>query len=213
MKNNPIRPTQQKRSLKTQQKILKVVGKLLREGQFEKATVQDIVRQSGSSIGAFYGRFKDKNAALFSFYDEHCLQLEAAVLPILDPNREDGLFLPQILSQFVQATVQHTFAHAEILRAGTIKFSDLEDDPFLARARRMNQEIYRALLAILQARRAEFEHPDESLAAMFVMGIVGSLTRDALTMGQKLMQTSASSQVLEKELTRMVFGYLAVSSA
>ena len=163
MKNTPVRPTQQKRSLKTQQKILKVVGKLLREGQFENATVQDIVRQSGSSIGAFYGRFKDKNGALFSFYDAHCRQLEAAVLPILDPNRKDGAPLSQILSQFVQATVRHTFAHAEILRAGTIKFSDLKDDPFLSRARRMNQEIYQALLAILQARRAEFEHPDDRL--------------------------------------------------
>ena len=210
-KTVPIRPALQKRSLKTQQKILKVVEKLLQEGKFEQATVQDIVRQSRCSIGAFYGRFKDKNAALFSFYDAHCVQLESSTLVILDPTRSNEESLAQILSEFVETTVRHTLAHAEILKADTIKFSDEEGDPFLDRARKMNRQLHQALAAVLLARRDEFDHPDVRLGSMFVLGIVGGLTRDAITTGQKLMKTGVSAEVLQRELSRTVLGYLGIT--
>jgi AcrR family transcriptional regulator len=210
LKTGPVRPALQRRSLKTQQKILKVVENLLREGKFERATVQDIVRRSRCSIGAFYGRFKDKNAALFSFYDAHCAQLESTTLAILDVNRPGGDSLARILTEFVEATVRHTLAHAAILKADTIKFSNEEDDPFLDRARKMNQQLYQALAAVLLARRDEFDHPNDRLSAMFVLGIVGGLTRDAITTGQKLMETTASAEMLQNELTRTVLGYLGV---
>jgi hypothetical protein len=74
----------------------------------------------------------------------------------------------------------------------------------------MNNQLYQALAAILQARRDEFDHPNERLGAMFVLGIVGGLTRDAITTGQKIMGTTASAEVLQRELTRMVLGYLGV---
>ena len=207
----PIRPTLQRRSLKTQQKILKVVKNLLQEGKFEHATVHDIVRQSRCSIGAFYGRFSDKNAALFSFYDAHCAQLESSALAILNKTRPKKDSLAQILSEFVNATVNHTLAHAAILKSGIIKFSAEENDPFLNRARKMNKRLYQALAAVLQARRDEYEHPNDRLGAMWVLGIVGGLTRETVTTGQKLMETTASAQVLQRELTRTVLGYLGVS--
>ena len=208
----PIRPALQRRSLKTQRKILKVVEKLLQESRFEQATVQDIVRQSGCSIGAFYGRFKDKNAALFSFYDAHCVQLESSAMVILDSDGSKEKSLARILSGFVEATVGHTLDHAEILKSGTIKFSDEEGDPFLDRARKLNGRLYRALVDVLLARRDEFDHPDVRLGALFVLGIVGGLTRDAITTGQKLMETSVSAEVLQSELTRIVLGYLGVAT-
>ena len=207
----PIRPTLQRRSLKTQQKILKVVENMLRQGKFEQATVQDIVSQSRCSVGAFYGRFKDKNAALFSFYDAHCAHLESIALVILEKTRPSEDSLARILSEFVEAVVGNTLAHASILKTGTIKFSEEKDDPFLARARKMNRQIYQALVAVLLTRRDEFDHPDERIGAMFVLGIVGGLAREAITTGQKLMQSTASAEVLQGELTRMVLGYLGVT--
>lgn len=46
---------------------------------------------------------------------------------------------------------------------------------------------------------------------MFVLWIVGGLTRDAINMGQKLMKTRVSADVLRQELTRTVLGYLGVT--
>ena len=65
---------------------------------------------------------------------------------------------------------------------------------------------------VLLARRDEFDHPDVRLGALFVLGIVGGLTRDAITTGQKLMETSVSVEVLQSELTRIVLGYLGVAT-
>ena len=74
----------------------------------------------------------------------------------------------------------------------------------------MNQQLYRLLSAVLAARRDEFDHPDEQLATMFALGIVGGLTREAITTGQKLFSTNASPNLLQKEITRTLVGYLGV---
>ncbi|MCH8058172.1 MAG: hypothetical protein IIB78_09925 [Proteobacteria bacterium] len=75
----------------------------------------------------------------------------------------------------------------------------------------MNKRLYQALAAVLQARRDEYEHSNDRLGAMWVLWIVGGLTRETVTTGQKLMETTVSAQVLQRELTRTVLGYLGVS--
>ena len=46
---------------------------------------------------------------------------------------------------------------------------------------------------------------------MFTLGIVGGLSRDTITSGQKLLEIEASAELLERELTRTVLGYLGVT--
>ena len=74
-----VRPARQQRSRETRDAILKAVAKLVKAGKYESATVQDIVQAAGSSVGAFYGRFADKTAALYSFYDTRCAESEVSV--------------------------------------------------------------------------------------------------------------------------------------
>ena len=206
-----VRPTLQRRSARTQQRILKVVDQLLLEGRFDQATVQEIVQRAECSIGAFYGRFKDKNAALYKFYDRRCRQLESKITVILDVGRLRANSLAGILSEFIDATVAHTLAHASTLRADVIKFTAADNDPFVARARVMNRLLRQSLESVLLAARDEYEHPDHRLAALFVLSMVGGLTRDAITMGQRLMETGFCSAFMQAELNRAVLGYLGIS--
>ncbi len=73
---------QQKRSEKTRKRILGAVEKLVKNGEYNSATVQDIVRAAGCSTGAFYGRFSDKNAALLAIIDRRYDQLDAKLAPL-----------------------------------------------------------------------------------------------------------------------------------
>ena len=116
-----VRPARQKRSAATRDAILNVVEKMVEAGEFERATVQDIVRRADSSVGAFYGRFADKNSVLFSFYDARCQGLEAQASEILETRR--GASLWSVLSRFVGMSVRHTMDNEPFLRVSQSHFS------------------------------------------------------------------------------------------
>lgn len=63
---------QQKRSEASLEKILKAARSLISKGTFDDAAITQIVDEAGLSVGAFYARFKDKEA-LFHVIQEQAL--------------------------------------------------------------------------------------------------------------------------------------------
>ena len=59
-----LQPSKQERSRATQQRILDATADLLRNESFESISVRQIVAVANTSIGSFYGRFRDKDALL-----------------------------------------------------------------------------------------------------------------------------------------------------
>jgi AcrR family transcriptional regulator len=57
-----IQKPQQKRSEASLEKILNAARILISQGGFDEASIADIVDAAGLSVGAFYARFKDKDA-------------------------------------------------------------------------------------------------------------------------------------------------------
>ena len=53
---------QQKRSEQTLKRILTVCGELVDQGRFEQASMQEIARDAGVSVGTLYKRFSSKSA-------------------------------------------------------------------------------------------------------------------------------------------------------
>lgn len=205
-----VRPARQKRSAATRDAILDVVEKMVSAGEFEKATVQDIVRRAGSSVGAFYGRFADKSAVLFSFYDARCQGLEARASEILE-NRQ-GASLWSVLSRFVGMSVRHTMDNEPFLRVSQSHFSGDPENPFTQRARQLNSRLYALLRRLLDERRDEHDHPEPETAALFVLALVGGLTRDALLTGQRISNRELYADAFECELKRAVSGYLGIQT-
>ena len=54
-----VRAPQQARSQETLDRILDAAERLVSEKGFEDTTVADVVARAGSSVGAFYTRFRD----------------------------------------------------------------------------------------------------------------------------------------------------------
>src|SRR5215471_4376044 len=59
-------PTKQERSRKTRDALIAAAWKLLRAHPWQVISINDIVKTAGSSVGAFYSRFADKEALLES---------------------------------------------------------------------------------------------------------------------------------------------------
>lgn len=57
-------PTKQARSRKTRDALIAAAWKLLQSQPWQDISINDIVRAASSSVGAFYSRFKDKDALL-----------------------------------------------------------------------------------------------------------------------------------------------------
>ncbi|NNE06601.1 MAG: TetR/AcrR family transcriptional regulator [Xanthomonadales bacterium] len=209
--NQPaVRPARQARSAKTRDAILKVVERRIRDGSFETATVQQIVNEANSSVGAFYGRFSDKTAALYSFYEDRCEALESSVAELFKPKPADDV--AAVLARFIDFMVRHTMKNEPFLRASRPYFSSAKETPFQLRARQLNSRLYQHLLGVLQRHREDFGHPEPETAALFLLALIGGLTRDALLTGKKLTRQKMYAEAFISELERAVFGYLGVSS-
>lgn len=202
----PVRPARQQRSRETRDAILKVVAEWVMTGRFETSTVQDIVGAAGCSVGAFYGRFADKTAVLYSFYETRCQEQETRTAIMLDPT--DPSDLESQLGAFIEHIVNHTMAHSAFLHASRQYFTTGKETPFLHRARLLNGRLYGVLLPVLRAKSDEFSHPNPETATLFLLALIGGLTRDALLTGAALTDKKLECGPFVTELKRAAFGYL-----
>ena len=210
MSTFPVKVTKQSRSQRTQAAILAIVEKHLREGTFDEVSVHDIVSDAGCSVGAFYGRFSNKAAALYHFYELSCSELEELTSGILDPTR--NATLTSILTDFVIAIVNRTFGGASIIRSNTFRAELVDGSPFMERARKMNARVAGKILQCLAARQHEFERESDESTALFVLALVGGLPRDAVLNGASLFKRPRGfdSKRFKRELTETVVGYLRI---
>ena len=203
-----VKPAQQERSRATRDTILKVVAELVMSGKFETASVQDIVSASGCSVGAFYGRFSDKTAVLYRFYEQQCADLESQVAELIVPEGPDSLETQ--LDAFIEYLVANTIAHAAFLHASRQYFSTAKETAFVQRARLLNGRLYGQILPLLRARPDEFTHPNAESASLFLLALIGGLTRDGLLTGAALTNRKVEAGPFIAELKRAVFGYLGI---
>ncbi|NNL66054.1 MAG: helix-turn-helix transcriptional regulator, partial [Myxococcales bacterium] len=85
-----VREPRQSRSRETLDRILDAAEALVAEKGFEDATVAEIVRRGGSSVGAFYTRFRDKDGLLYALYERYMEQAILTADDALDPQRWEG---------------------------------------------------------------------------------------------------------------------------
>lgn len=209
---NPVTAPQQHRSAQTQKRILDVVEKHLLGGTFDDITVQDLVSEAGSSVGAFYGRFANKAAAMYRFYDDRCHDLEDQVTAVLDPDRAESL--AELLEIFTKTVVHRTFAYAPIIKSDSLRLATDTDSPFTLRARELNTRLLNTVRRCLDARQGEMTHRSSHETALFVLALVGGMSRDAVVSGGRLVDDPGkfNAELFARELNRAVAGYLGVTA-
>lgn len=204
-----IRPPQQARTQRTLVALLDAAEALLEEKGFEDMAVAEVAHRAGSSVGAFYRRFKDKDALLHALHERYCEEAFATADTALDPERWAGARIPELLSEVIAFLV-------EVMRdrrglALAIYRRALSDARFDERSSRLNRYVVEQLTALLHARRDEIGHPDPRIGVEFALRSVFALLTEHFTVGTSEVElVPLSDEQFAAELTRSCLSYLDV---
>lgn len=204
-----VRPPRQVRSQETLDRILDAAEALVAEKGFEDTTVAEIARLAGSSVGAFYSRFRDKDGLLYALYERYFEQATATADAALDPVRWDGVPIPGILRAVVRFLVEIYRERRGLIRAFVVR--NHSDAEFRARQERLSHYVNARLSELLLERRAEITHAAPVRAAAFGLTMTVSTIESAVLFGE--MRSSALAMTdddLSSELTRAYLAYLGI---
>jgi AcrR family transcriptional regulator len=207
-----VRPPQQARSQETLDRLLDAAEQLVGEKGFGDATIAELVRRAGSSVGAFYARFRDKDGLLYALYERYLEQAIATTDAALDPRRWDGASIPEIVHAVVPFLVSVYRERQGLIRAFVLR--NHVDPEFRARQERLSHYVNAGLSRLLLARGGEIRHPDPARAATFGLTMTVNTIESAVLFGE--LRSSAltlSDEELAAELIRAFLAYLGAVEA
>jgi AcrR family transcriptional regulator len=206
-----VRPPQQARSRATLYRFLEAAVALLGERRFEDATVAEIARRAGSSVGAFYARFTDKDALVGYLNQQLFDSGRASWDAFLDAERWRGRSVAEIVRAVVGRVVGKRREHRGLLRALALYARSQPAPGFLEHATALHRRVHARLRALLLARRKAIGHPDPGRAIAVGLMLVDSATRDAILFQEVGgLPRRMSDAALARELTAAWLAYLGV---
>jgi AcrR family transcriptional regulator len=204
-----VRPPRQARSQDTLDRILDAAEALVAEKGFADATVAEVARRAGSSVGSFYTRFHDKDGLLYALYDRYFEQATATADAALDPARWEGVGIAEILQSVTRFLVEVYRERAGLIRAFVQR--NHSDANFQTRQERLSHYVNEKLSALLLARAAEIAHPDPARAAAFGLTFTVSTIESIVLFGEMRSNVLAlRDDELAAELARAYLAYLDV---
>jgi AcrR family transcriptional regulator len=202
-----VYPPKQARSQETLDRILDAAERLVAEKGFEDTPVAEVVGRAGSSVGAFYTRFRDKEGLLHALYDRHLEQASATADDALDPERWHGASVPEIMRSVVRFLVEIYRERGGLIRAFVVRTH--RDPEFRARQLRLYEYVSEKLTALLLARAGEIRHPDPARAVAFGLTLVFGTLESALLFGElRSGPLALTDDQLAAELTHVYLAYL-----
>jgi len=204
-----VRPPQQARSQETLDRLLDAAEQLVAEKGFDDTPVAEVARRAGSSVGAFYSRFRDKEGLLHALYERWLEEATATADAALDPARWQGATIAEIVSVVVRFLVAIYRERGGLIRAFVLR--NHVDPEFHARQERLSHYIGERLAALLLARRDEIARGDPDRAATFGITMIMSTLESVMLFGEyRTGSLTFDDDELGAELTTAYLAYLGV---
>jgi len=202
----------QARSHGTLERILGAAEKLIEEKGLADASIPEIVRRAGSSVGGFYARFEDKAQLLRAleerFFDDVYRRLEH----LAEVGRGHPASVAEIVRACVAELVGVTRARSRLIQA--FVFRAAQDPSFHAEALRFRTRVSERVKEILLAGRERLGHPEPALAVDFGVQLAFGLMFQLVLLGEvRAAGRVLSDAELAREIERVVLRYLGVEPA
>lgn len=205
-----VQQPQQARSRETMVQILDAAAQILETKTFEELTIAEVVRQAGTSVGAFYGRFKDKEALLQTLDERFFQEFEEAILVLLTHSNWAGKSISYIINGVTRLMVQTYSKDKGVLRSLNLKARLYGDSRFKKREQRAWNELFPRLQDALLSHQNEITHPNPSLATRLGFQQMFYSMREILLWEPLREDVPYDNEELIAELTRSYLAYLGV---
>lgn len=202
-----VRPPRQARSHLTLGRILDAAESLVAEKRWEDASVAEIAKSAGSSVGSFYTRFRDKDALLSALHERFVEEAIATADFAMDEQRWAGASICAIVRELVAFQVRIQSEHEGLFRAIALRAS--ESPEFQARGLRLTRHIDELFTRLVVARRHEILHPIPLVAAGFACRLISGVMLQRLLFPLTAGVSSPGVSLVE-ELTHAALAYLGV---
>jgi len=204
-----VQPTKQARSLATQERILTAARTLLRSESFDAISIRQIVKSANTSIGSFYGRFRDKDALLPVLFAEYEARLERQVTRL-----RQAVSATQSLDELAGIVAGHfvdIFGENPNLSRAVFEYatrSPQSEESRLHSDQRLKQ--YAFLFEAILFYRDEINHSDPQRAAELSLYFVTVTCRNYLfyPLNPQTRTLRISKKEFKSELARLMKGYL-----
>jgi AcrR family transcriptional regulator len=202
----------QARSEQTLQRILDAAEGLIEEKGLADASIPEIVRRAGSSVGGFYARFRDKDELLRALEERFFVQLSERLERLLEPARSARARLGDLVRPFVEELVRVTHRRAPLIAAFIHRA--IHDPALREGSLRFRRSVTTRLSGFLLARRGEIHHPEPEVAIDLAVQLAFGLMIQRVVFGEiRAGGRHLSDTKLVDELVHGVLGYLGVNRA
>jgi len=204
-----VKAPQQARTHATLGKMLDSAEALLGDKSWDAVSVSEIARRAGSSVGAFYRRFHDKDGLLHALHERFVEEAMATAETALDPLRWADASLREMCEELFGFVTQvlrerHGLDRAVYERA-------LFDEVFAERSARLTKFVMIGMAELLLARRHEITHPEPEVAVDVSLRQAFGLITDMCTVGMNDFGLLVlDDEKLVREMTRALTSYLGV---
>jgi AcrR family transcriptional regulator len=168
-----VRPTKQSRGRRTRDRLLSAGLKLVASHEFDSMLVADIARAADCSVGAFYLRFRDKDAFFRALVAHYVAESRATAEALFAAHPDDRL-----INALVLATGERFRRFGGLLRSAIRK--RMEDPTIWDPIRRNGHAIAGGCIAWLAARYGRPLSADEEIRVRFAFQVLYGTLNNAL---------------------------------
>jgi AcrR family transcriptional regulator len=202
----------QARSSATQERLLDAAEALIHEKGLADASIPEIVRRAGSSVGGFYARFPDKDALLRALEDRFFQELGGRLERLADAQRWAHADLSRIVEACVHELVSVTRAKRNLIQA--FLFRAAQNPEFQRDALRFRARVSERLSQLFALRGDPIDHPDPAVAVdvgvQLAFGLMFHLVLNGELRGAG---RALSDREIEREVCCVFERYLGVADA
>lgn len=210
---SPVQQPQQARSRESMNQMLDAAAQILETKTFEALTIAEVVERAGTSVGSFYGRFKDKDGLLHALDERFFQEFEQDFAAMVSQPDWPESPVAVIIRDAARFLVETYSKQSGVLRSLNLKARLYGDPGFQAREQRAWKELYPLLRNILLAHQAEMTHPNPSLAIHLGFQQMFFTLREILLWDPLHESRSYEKEELIVELVRAYLAYLGIQEA
>lgn len=192
-------------------RMLDAAEALFAAGGSDAVTVEAVVREANTSVGAFYGRFGDRDGLLAAMHDRFLESLSAVAATAVQAAARRPT-----LREAVATFVQHALPAARKYRESILFFVAVSatDTPLRRQGLAANPQFAAAFAAVVMPHLVAKGHPRGELAADFAFRMLFALfVQRAMFTPREATGRTISDRVHAAEVARAIVAYLEGSSS